>query len=84
MILIAFKVCLRTEIDLDSFYFRRDANYTFSATGRKVVNRIDAVFEVRDGKFVAHYDSFSFHKWAAQALGGVGSALGWTKVSLAN
>lgn len=56
-----------------------DATYTFSKTGRKVLNRIDATFELRDGKIVAHVDDFSFHRWSSQALGGVGRVAGWTK-----
>ena len=55
-----------------------DAYYTFSGTGRKVVNRIDARFEFKDGLIVRHVDQFSFYRWARQALGPVGLALGWT------
>jgi ketosteroid isomerase-like protein len=55
-----------------------DATYTFSVTGRKVLNRIDATFEFQDGKIVRHIDRFSFWKWARQALGPVGAILGWT------
>ncbi|MBK9030749.1 MAG: nuclear transport factor 2 family protein [Myxococcales bacterium] len=55
-----------------------DARYTFSATGRKVLNRIDARFEFGDGLIVRHVDEFSFYRWARQALGPVGAVLGWT------
>lgn len=55
-----------------------DAHYTFSATGRKVVNSIDATFTFRDGLIVRHVDQFSFHRWARQALGPIGLVLGWT------
>lgn len=55
-----------------------DAYYTFSATGRKVHNSIDARFELRDGLIVRHVDQFSFHRWARQALGPMGLLLGWT------
>lgn len=55
-----------------------DARYTFSATGRKVLNRIDARFEFRDGLIVRHVDDFSFYRWSRQALGPIGWALGWT------
>ncbi|HZI10315.1 MAG TPA: nuclear transport factor 2 family protein [Myxococcus sp.] len=55
-----------------------DARYTFSATGRKVLNRIDAEFEFRDGKIVRHTDRFSFPAWSRQALGPMGLLLGWT------
>ena len=53
------------------------ARYTFSRTGRKVVNRIAAMFAFRDGLIVRHYDRFPFWRWASQALGPVGTILGW-------
>lgn len=53
-----------------------DARYTFSGTGRKVLNRIDARFEFRDGLIVRHVDSFDFWRWARQALGVPGWLLG--------
>jgi ketosteroid isomerase-like protein len=55
-----------------------DAYYTFSATGNKVVNKIDAHFEFENGKIIKHIDDFNFHKWAKQALGFKGWLLGWT------
>jgi ketosteroid isomerase-like protein len=55
-----------------------DARYTFSATGRKVLNRIDASFEFRDGLIVRHVDRFDFWTWSRQALGAPGLLLGWT------
>lgn len=54
------------------------ATYTFSATGHKVINRIQARFEFRDGKIIRHTDSFDFYTWARQALGVTGLLLGWT------
>ena len=54
------------------------ATYTFSKTGRKVCNVIDARFEFRDGKIVRHTDRFDLWRWAAMALGFKGSLLGWT------
>jgi len=42
-----------------------------------VVNRIRGMFAFRDGLIVRHYDSFPFWRWAAQALGPAGAALGW-------
>lgn len=56
---------------------RWTARYTFSRTGRPVVNRVAAMFAFRDGLIVRHYDSFSFWRWAAQALGPAGKLLGW-------
>lgn len=55
-----------------------DARYTFSATGRKVLNRIDAEFELEGGKIIRHTDRFDLYTWARQALGPVGLLLGWT------
>jgi ketosteroid isomerase-like protein len=54
-----------------------DARYTYTATGRKVLNQIDASFEFRDGKIVKHRDNFDLHRWAGQALGLPGKLLGW-------
>jgi ketosteroid isomerase-like protein len=53
------------------------ANYTFSATGRKVTNRIHAAFEFRDGLILRHVDRFSLWRWASMALGVKGALLGW-------
>jgi ketosteroid isomerase-like protein len=55
-----------------------EARYTFSKTGRKVVNNIDAVFEFRNGKIIKHTDSFDMWKWSKQALGLPGLLLGWS------
>ncbi len=52
--------------------------YTFSQTGRQVVNRITARFEFEDGKIIRHTDSFSFYAWSRQALGAPGWLLGWS------
>lgn len=57
-----------------------DARYTFSATGRKVLNRIDAHFTFRDGLIVRHEDTFDFYLWSRQALGLPGLLLGWSSV----
>lgn len=54
------------------------ARYTFSATGRRVLNRIDARFEFRDALIVRHVDRFDFWAWARQALGLPGLLLGWS------
>jgi ketosteroid isomerase-like protein len=56
-----------------------DAHYTFSSTGRKVFNRVDAQFEFRDGLILRHQDRFSFSRWAMQALGPVGRLLGHSR-----
>jgi hypothetical protein len=56
-----------------------DAHYLFSATGRQVLNRIDASFEF-DGRglITRHRDRFDFWAWSRQALGLPGLLLGWT------
>ncbi|MEO7328646.1 MAG: nuclear transport factor 2 family protein [Minicystis sp.] len=57
-----------------------DATYTFSATGRKVLNRIDARFTFRDGKIATHTDTFDLWKWTRMALGFKGTLLGWSPI----
>lgn len=52
------------------------AVYVFSATGRRVINRIHAAFELKDGKIIRHTDSFNLHRWAGQAMGWKGKLLG--------
>ncbi len=54
------------------------AHYVFTETGRPVVNDIQASFRLAGGLIAEHHDQFSFHRWARQALGPVGLALGWT------
>jgi ketosteroid isomerase-like protein len=54
-----------------------EARYTFSQTGNKVLNIIDARFEFRDGRIVAHTDGFDLYRWMSQALGLKGVLLGW-------
>lgn len=57
-----------------------NAYYTFSKTGRKVHNIINAHFEVTNGLIISHRDHFSFWRWTTQALGPVGLLLGWTPI----
>ena len=54
------------------------ADYVFSATGRRVINRIHARFEFRDGLIIRHRDEFDLWRWARQAFGWKGRILGWT------
>ncbi len=56
------------------------AHYTFTQTGRPVVNDVRASFRFRDGLIAEHRDDFDFHRWARQALGPVGLLLGWTPI----
>lgn len=54
------------------------ALYTFSATGRKVNNKIKAHMRFRDGLIIEHSDAFSIYAWSKQALGLPGWLLGWS------
>ena len=54
------------------------ATYTFSQTGRTVVNDIRAKFVFAEGKIIQHQDHFDLWKWARQALGLKGLLLGWS------
>jgi ketosteroid isomerase-like protein len=54
------------------------AAYTFSRTGRRVVNNIKAFMRLKDGKIIEHSDGFRLSTWAAQALGWKGVLFGWT------
>jgi len=56
-----------------------EAFYTFSKTGRKVHNVIDAQFEFKEGKIIKHTDTFNLYKWSKQAFGLTGFFLGWTR-----
>src|SRR5215208_3472327 len=56
------------------------ARYTFTQTGRPVVNDVRANFRFADGLIVEHHDRFDFHRWARQALGPPGLLLGWTPI----
>src|SRR5215213_7311922 len=56
------------------------ADYTFTQTGRKVHNDVQARFRFKDGLIAEHDDDFSFHAWSRQALGTTGLLLGWTPI----
>ena len=55
-----------------------EATYLFGPKKRRVVNTIDALFVIREGRIVQHIDSFDFWKWSRQALGMPGLLLGWS------
>ena len=58
-----------------------DAHYRFSATGRLVLNHIDAQLTFNpQGLISAHRDRFDFWSWSRQALGTPGWLLGWAPV----
>ncbi len=54
------------------------ATYTFSQTGRTVVNDIHSRFTFENGKIATQHDSFDLWHWTIQALGVKGRVLGWT------
>ena len=54
------------------------AEYTFSLTGKKVINKVHADFIFSNDKITKHTDYFNFWKWASQAFGFKGVLLGWT------
>ena len=69
-------------IALDDEYCTCDwvATYTFSATGKTVVNKIKANMRFGDGKIIEHSDAFSVHKWSKQAFGTIGILFGWNSL----
>lgn len=54
------------------------AIYTFSKTGRKVVNNVKAHMRIENNKITEHTDEFDIYKWSRQALGLPGILLGWS------
>ena len=54
------------------------ASYTFSKTGRRVVNKIKAHMRFQNKKIIEHTDEFDMYKWSRQALGLPGILLGWS------
>ena len=66
------------EADDDGGRAKWTARYTFSRTGRPVVNHVEALFAFRDRLIVRHFDHFPFWRWSRQALGPVGALLGWS------
>jgi ketosteroid isomerase-like protein len=54
------------------------ARYTFTQTGRAVVNDVHAEFRFAGGLIAEHIDRFDFWRWSRQALGTPGVILGWT------
>jgi ketosteroid isomerase-like protein len=65
-------------IDEEYYTCKWTATYTFSKTGRKVVNQIKAFMRIHDGKIIEHSDAFRLSTWIGQALGWKGILFGWT------
>ena len=57
---------------------RWTAHYTFTGTGRSVVNHVTSTLRIVEGKIAQQRDDFDFRAWQAQALGAFGRLLGWT------
>jgi uncharacterized protein len=51
------------------------ARYTFTQTGRPVVNDVRASFVFEGGLISHHVDEFAYGRWARQALGPMGWAI---------
>lgn len=54
-----------------------EAHYTFSGSGRRVHNIVDATFEFKDGLIARHTDRFDLWRWSRQALGPSAALFGW-------
>ena len=60
----------------DEGWARWSATYTFTGTGRPVVNDIRSRFRFEDELVRDQVDTFSLRRWGAQALGSRGALLG--------
>jgi len=54
------------------------AQYKFGDKQRNVINEVSASFKFKDGLIIEHIDTFDVWKWSRQAMGPVGTFLGWT------
>ncbi|MGE0876255.1 MAG: nuclear transport factor 2 family protein [Burkholderiales bacterium] len=70
--------CSGVSADAGEGSARWEATYTFTHTGRRVHNVIDARFRFRDGLIVRHDDHFDLYRWSRMAFGPAGVLLGWT------
>jgi uncharacterized protein (TIGR02246 family) len=57
-----------------------EARYTFTETGRRVHNVVEAHMTLEDGLIRRHDDHFDMWRWSRQALGPAGLLLGWSPV----
>lgn len=74
-----FTLSFTNIVDLGEDYYTCDwtATYTFSKTGRQVINKVKAHFKIEQGMIMEHSDAFSLHAWSKQALGFSGYLFGW-------
>lgn len=77
-----FSLTFGNIIELDDEYCTCDwvATYTFSATGKTVVNKVKANMRFANEKIIEHSDAFSVHQWSKQAFGITGILLGWNSI----
>lgn len=76
-----FQLTFDNIVKLDDEYYTCEwmASYTFSKTGRRVINKVKAFMRFADGKIIEHSDGFSLHKWSVQAFGLMGWLIGWNR-----
>lgn len=67
--------------DSDRGTARWEARYTFGPSGRMVHNKISASFVFADGKIIQHTDDFDLWRWMRQAVGVMGTMVGWAPVA---
>ena len=72
--------CTACEGDDREVRAKWEADYTFTGTGRKVANRIEARMQLEGGKIAVHVDEFDLWKWTRMALGPIGYVLGWSPI----
>ncbi|MEY2986573.1 MAG: hypothetical protein RJB13_94 [Pseudomonadota bacterium] len=53
------------------------ATYSFGPRNRRVENRVSTLMEIVSGKITRQVDTFSFSRWATQAIGPIGFILGF-------
>lgn len=56
------------------------ARYTFRQTGRPVINDVRSTFRFQDGLIAGQRDEFDLYRWTRQALGPMGTVLGWSPI----
>jgi ketosteroid isomerase-like protein len=75
-----FSLQYETPVTVDNEYVTVNwvARYTFSATGKAVVNKVKSFIRIQNGYITEQSDAFKLSKWAAQALGIKGLLFGWS------
>jgi ketosteroid isomerase-like protein len=68
----------KIEVDCEYGTCNWVATYTFSKTGRRVVNEVKAYMRIENEMITEHTDEFDIYKWSRQALSLTGTLLGWS------